>query len=260
MNLTVMANSIYAAVPLLGGRGKLRRASIGAWLGVLLCCAGAWAQTPSESTAGLKAQASRAYNPVFPYDALIAGRSGWAEISFTVDYNGRATFLTVDGASDAAFASAFQADVEAVEFSPPRKNGHPMMSQLKARFDFPGPPVSDDVARAILAELRKPKPAIYAVDELDKKPEPIRQPQPAYPWVLRSDEVSGQAEIEFVIDRNGRPLFPHIVSATNGDFGWAAATGIQRWRYQPPVKNGEKVDALIKVTVTFDISKAADMW
>jgi acyl dehydratase len=63
-----------------------------------------------------------------------------------------------------------------------------------------------------------------------------------------------------VIDRNGRPLFPHIISATHEDFGWAAATGILRWRYQPPVKNGEKVDARVKVTVVFDIKKSADMW
>jgi TonB family protein len=266
----LMANSISTTINLQRGRGKcwqtndlrsrrLPRVSFGTCLSLLLCCwVGAWAQ-PAES-GGAKAQPSRAYNPVFPFDALIAGHPGWAEVSFTVDNNGRATFLSTVGSSDAAFASAFQAEIEAIEFSPPRINGRPMTSQLKERFDFSGQPALDAVARGILAELRKQKPAIYAVDELDKKPEPIRQPQPAYPWVLRSDGVSGQAEIEVVIDRTGRPLFPRIVSSTNEDFGWAAATVVQRWRYQPPVKNGEKVDARLKVTVSFDINKAADMW
>jgi TonB family protein len=232
----------------------------GAWVGILLCTATLWAQTPPGGSDEIKAQASRAYNPVFPYEALVAGRGGWAEISFTIDYSGRAILPCTVAASDPAYASAFQADIEAIEFVPPRKNGSPLMSQLKERFDFPAQPALDAVAKGILAELRKPKPAIVNAAELDKKPEPIRQPQPAYPWILRSDGLSGQAEIEFVIDRNGRPLFPRILSSTNEDFGWAAVTGVQRWRYQPPVKNGEKVDARIKVTVIFDINKNADMW
>ena len=248
-----------------GRVGKRSRPSIkkmirGAWIGIFLCTATLSAQTPTGGSDEIRAQASRAYNPVFPYEALVAGHAGWAEITFTVDYSGRAILLSTVAASDPVFASAFQADIEAIEFVPPRKNGSPLMSQVKERYDFPAQPALDAIAKGILAELRKPKPAIVNVDELDKKPEPIRQPQPAYPWILRSDGLSGQAEIEFVIDRNGRPLFPRIISSTNGDFGWAAATGIQRWRYQPPVKNGEKVDARIKVTVVFDINKNADMW
>ena len=272
-NLFLMANSINAAIKLQGWIGKFRPASRYLrkrcpfpmrWtlLGLLLVCGAGVRAESSESPGAVKPEASpsRAYGPVIPYDALIAGRAGWAEISFTVDKNGRATFLSTVGSSDAAFAGAFQADIEAIEFSAPRINGRPMMSQLKERFDFPAQPTLDAVARAVLAELRKEKPAIYEVAELDKKPEPIRQPQPAYPWVLRSDGASGQAEIEFVIDRNGRPLFPRIVSSTSEDFGWAAATAIRGWRYQPPMKKGEKVDARIKVTVVFDLEKAANMW
>ena len=226
--------------------------SLGVGLGV--------ATVNAQPAGDRKASPSRAYNPVVPYDALIAGRAGSAEITFTVDYSGRAMLLNVVSATDANFAGAFMADIEQTEFSPPRINGRALMSSLKERFDFPAQPTVDAVAQGILAELRKPKPAILSADELDKKPQPIRQPAPAYPWAQRSDSASGQAEIEFVIDRNGRPLFPHIISATHEDFGWAAATGILRWRYQPPVKNGEKVDARIKVTVVFDIKKSADMW
>ena len=218
------------------------------------------AHAAQENAEASKAQASRAYNPVYPYEALMAGHGGWAEISVTVDNSGRAILPSTVGASDAAFASALQADIEAIEYIPPRKNGQPLMSQLKVRFVFPEQPALDVPARQILAELRKPTPAFYTVDELDKKPEPIRQPQPAYPWILRSDGISGQAEIEFVVDRTGHPLFPHVISASHADFGWAAATAVLRWRYQPPVKNGEKVDARIRETIVFDLNKASGMW
>jgi TonB family protein len=268
-----MAYSIYATIKPHGVNAKRKHAShasrgllpsikrviYGVLAGVFLCSAPLWAQTPAGANDN-KAQSSRAYNPVYPYEALVAGRGGWAEISYTVDYTGRAILPCTVAASDASFASAFQADIEAIEYIPPRRNGSPMMSQAKERFDFPAQPALDVVAKGILVELRKPKSDIYTVADLDKKPEPIRQPKPAYPWILRSDGVSGEAEVEFVIDRNGRPLFPRIVSATQTDFGWAAATAVQRWRYQPPLKNGAKVDVRITEKVVFDIIKTADMW
>jgi len=238
----------------------IRRASFGAWFCALLSCSSLLPQAMAQSPADAKAQPSRTYSPTYPYDALIAGRAGWAEINLTVDYSGRAIFLSTVGASDPASASALQADIEAIEFLAPRINGRPMMSSLKVRFDFSAQPTLDPAAKEVLTELRKSKPAIYTVEELDKKPAPIRQPLPAYPYILRSDGLSGQAEIEFVLDRTGRPLFARVISATQADFGWAAANCVQRWRYQPPVKNGEKVLARIKETVVFDINKAADMW
>lgn len=209
---------------------------------------------------GGAAQGSRAFSPITPYDELIAGRGGWAEVSFTVDYSGRAILLNTEASSARAFAHAFQADIEAVEFIPPRRNGQPIMSIARERFEFPATPAMDPVATHILEELRKPEPNLCPASELDAKPQPIRQPQPAYPWALRGDEVSGSAEVEFVIDRTGRVLFPRIVSATEEDFGWAAATAVTHWKYKPPTKNGVAVDTRIKDTVVFDIKKANGMW
>lgn len=239
-----------------GGMGLLMKA-LG--YGVLMAV-GVFTGVPLTKAQEVNAQASRAFNPVYPYDALIAGRGGWAEISYTVDYSGRAILPTVDGASEKAFALAFQADIDSIEFIPPRRNGQPVMSLSKQRFEFPAQPALDAIAREILNELRKPKPNLCPVEELDSKPEALRKPPSAYPWVLRGDGESGKAEVEFVIDRNGRVLFPRIVSATHEDFGWSAATAVTRWRYKPPTKGGVKVDTRIKETIVYDINKTSGMW
>jgi TonB family protein len=212
-----------------------------------------------EAKGQLVAQGSRGFSPIFPYDALIAGKTGYAQVTFTVDYSGRAMLLNVDSATDKNFAQAFSADIEAVEFITPRRNGHPLMSQVHERYEF-SKPVLDAVAQEILNELRKPEPKLLSESDLDAKPQPIRQPQPAYPSALRGDEESGKAEIEFIIDRTGRVLFPRIVSATHDDFGWAAATAVVRWKYKPPMKNGAAVDVRVRDTVVFDIKKANGMW
>lgn len=237
----------------LGGMKFLKRVVFFAGLGLFMCGATGWAQAD-------KATPSRAFKPVYPYEDLIAGREGWAEIGFSVDSVGRVILAAPVGASEPAFAHALMADLEAIEFSPPRKNGQPMVSLGRERYDFPAQPILDRVATEILAELRKPAPAITPVAELDSKPEAIRQPVKVYPWVLRSDEISGEAEIEFIIDRDGRPLFPRIVSATHEDFGWAAATDVLNWRYKSPTKNGVKVDTRITEKIVYDLKNAADMW
>lgn len=225
----------------------------------LLSCPKAGAEA-EENKPVIPAQGSRAFNPVVPYEALIAGRAGWAQISFTVDYSGRAILLNTEACSDRSFAQAFQADIEAIEFIPPRRNGQPIMTAARERYEFPANPALDAVAQEVLKELRKPEPGLCPVEQLDAPPQPIRQPQPAYPWALRGDEESGKAEIEFVIDRTGRVLFPRVVSATHVDFGWAAATAVIRWKYKPPTKNGTPVDTRIRDTIVFDIKKANGMW
>jgi TonB family protein len=253
MNSSILTRSLSR-----GASQFLKHVVFIAGLSVLMCGLTSWAQ--SSKAPYEKAQASRAFKPVYPYEALIAGREGWADIGFTVDSAGRVILASPMAASETAFAHAFMADLEAIEFSPPRKNGQPLMSLGRERYNFPAKPVLDPVASEILTELRKPEPAITPVAELDSKPEAIRKPVTVYPWVLRGDEISGEAEIEFIIDRNGRTLFPRIVSATHEDFGWAAATAVLNWRYKSPMKGGAKVDTRITEKIVYDLKKAADMW
>src|ERR1035437_3273965 len=146
-----MANLIHASNDQTAGsatrcfRSRFMTCVIMLSLGLVFGLATARAQQSAGAADEKKAQPSRAYNPVVPYDALIAGRSGSAEISFTVDYSGRAMLLNTVSATDAAFANAFMADIEAVEFSPPRVNGRALMSSLIERFNFPAQPALDAV-------------------------------------------------------------------------------------------------------------------
>ena len=195
--------------------------------------------------------------PVYPYDMIVQGRSGWAETKFLIDYTGRALFTCPSGASDEDFARAVIAMVEASEFTPAQKDNRTVMAPAVEHYTFNGEAALDAEARRVLNELRKPAPAIVSATELDDRPKVVRQSSPVYPRALKSDGVTGQAEIEFVIDREGRVLFPRIVSATHQDFGWAAATAVAQWKFKAPEKNGEKVDARMVVPVIFDARQLA---
>lgn len=201
----------------------------------------------------------RTIAPVYPYEMLIEGREGRAEVEFTVEYSGRAVLASVANATDPAFAKALIADIEANEFIPPRINGQPRISPAIVRYVFNSTAGLDERARQILAELRKPRPNLASENQLDRKLTPLRQ-DVRYPYSILTDGVSGEATLEIVVDRTGRVLFPRIVSATTDDIGYAAATAVARWRYPAPVKGGQPVDARIQVKVAYDASKIATSW
>lgn len=193
--------------------------------------------------------------PVYPFDELVKGKTGWAEVRFMVDYSGRPIMTTVAASSNPVFGRSLLAEIESNEFMPPRVNGQPQITLSGERYSFNGEANLDPSEKRILAELRKPMPALSNSRELDKALTPIRRDAPTFPSALLSEGVSGKVELEFVVDRDGRAMFPRIVSSSHEDFGWAAAAAISRWRYQPPVKGGAKVDTRANVTVTFDSSK-----
>jgi TonB family protein len=201
--------------------------------------------------------AKRKVAPVYPYELLIAGRAGWAEASFVVDYVGRPLFANPRAASDPAFAKAAVAAVEASEYTPGKRQNYRVMSPTTEHVEFAGEASLDPLARQILADLRSGGSKVVPMSALDERPRAVRQDSPAYPRALKDDGLTGQAEIEFVVDTEGRVLFPRIISATHEDFGWAAATAVAQWRYQPPQKNGEKVAAKMRVPILFDAQKLA---
>lgn len=201
--------------------------------------------------------ASRQLVPVYPYEQLVKGQSGWGEVSFVVDYSGRAILAAPTAASDGAFARSIIAMLEATEFSPAKKGRRTVLALSTDRAHFSPEATLDPVARNVLAELRKNTPAIYNLNDLDARPKALVQRSAVYPRALKTDGLTGQAEIEFIVDRDGRVLFPRIVSSSHEDFGWAAATAVAQWKFNPPLRNGQRVDARMTVPVNFDAKTLA---
>ena len=195
--------------------------------------------------------------PVYPYEQLVKGQPGWGEVSFIVDYSGRAILAAPTGASDTAFARSIIATLEATEFSPAKKGRRSVLAPSIDRAHFNPEATLDPVARNVLAELRKATPAIYTLNDLDARPKALVQRTAVYPRALKTDGLTGQAEIEFIVDRDGRVLFPRIISSSHEDFGWAAATAVAQWKFNPPLRNGQRVDARMTVPVTFDAKTLA---
>jgi TonB family protein len=183
-----------------------------------------------------------AVNPVFPYEMAVAETRGRAEVVFDLDSTGRVEHMTVVSCDHPELAEALRAMGEACRFTGAFKDRKAIGYQLRRPQDFA--PFAeflsfDSRTKKLLELLRSGGGGIVAVGELDAKPAPIYRPGPVYPQALLAARTAGSAEIEFFIDPDGRAQLPRIVSASQPEFGWAAATAVQQWYYDPPRRQGK---------------------
>ena len=81
----------------------------------------------------------------------------------------------------------------------------------------------------------------------------IYQPKPDYPELARLARIEGEVELEAVIGADGtveelkvRRGHPLLVKA--------AIDAVRKWRYQPTLLNGEPVEVMTEITVTFKMT------
>ncbi|HUJ43592.1 MAG TPA: TonB family protein [Opitutaceae bacterium] len=190
---------------------------------------------------------------VYPYELAMAGVEGEVELQFNVDSGGLARDIVVVRANEPAFGFAAQAMLEAWQFEPRTEKGRPVQQTLKVRFDSASSDVALDAsARELLAELKKEKPDITKANALDGVPWAVKTVKPIYPRnLLKASGVSGEATIDFLVDRNGKVQLPRIVSSTQWEFGWAAATALLRFEFTPPMRAGEPTATRMRLPIKF---------
>jgi TonB family protein len=188
--------------------------------------------------------------PVYPREHLLAGEEGTATAEFTVDGKGNTTEVTLVSASAPEYGAALVAAVEAWGFKPASTDGNQVPARLRVVHGFV-PPTSGSNARLVEA-IRPGGAGVGGASGLDQKLKPLWRGFPVYPAAFKDAPVVGSAEIEFIIDQDGRARLPRVRKATHEEFGWAAATAISQWVFERPIRKGEPVD--VKVVIPFDFT------
>jgi TonB family protein len=192
-------------------------------------------------------------DPVYPYDLLLAGTEGAAEADFVIGADGSVQSVSVRQATQPEFGRALAAALECWLFKPARNasSGVPIKAVLHWHF---GPPATSGASwpvTRLVERIRNKDTANLTAKGLDARPEPWFQAAPLYPAELRGADPAGKAEIEFILDREGRCRLARIVAASREEFGWAAATAVERWVFNPPKRGGQPVDMRVRIPVEF---------
>ncbi len=197
----------------------------------------------------------RSVKAVYPYDLLMKGKTGHAKVTFIVDPTGNARGAVVEKASRKDFGLAAAAMVEAWTFEPAMKDGKPSWALLNTKLIFKrtGSDAPIDAATVELAEaIKNKKVKLHEFAKVDTRPRPIYQVGPELPEALRKSKKGATAEIEFIIDHDGRVRLPRIVKSSDKAFGWAAATAVSRWFFTPPSDQGEPVYVRVRVPLAYE--------
>ncbi len=92
---------------------------------------------------------------------------------------------------------------------------------------------------------------VFSLAEIDQKPRPIFQAAPTYPAEMRAQKVIGLVQIILVVDAQGRVAQAKIEKTSHDAFNRPALEAVRRWKFEPAVKGGQKVDCKLRVPIRF---------
>lgn len=97
---------------------------------------------------------------------------------------------------------------------------------------------------------------IFNLADLDKAPEPIFQPAPQFPAMLKREVSEARVVVDFIVTNEGRVVDAHVTSTTYPGFEHAATEAIERWQFRPGMKGGKKVNTRMRVPLLFKVTDA----
>lgn len=153
--------------------------------------------------------------------------SGIVTIAVQLDNQGKITGTEVVSSSHEELNPITLDAVQRWEFTPAYISGKAVPSTVYAPFEYVGQPMAKTE--------RSPKPVLVDNNEL----KPLRQSSPTVPESLA--ELSGEVEIEFVIDATGYVAEAKILSSSQPALGELARRTALNWKFTPIVKNGVAV-------------------
>jgi protein TonB len=93
--------------------------------------------------------------------------------------------------------------------------------------------------------------AVFAVADLNQAPRVIFQVAPTYPLELRRRKIEGTVQLAFIVDQQGRVVSPKVESSTHAAFEGPALEAIKQWKFEPGIRDQEKVQSKMRVPIRF---------
>ena len=130
-------------------------------------------------------------------------------------------------------------------------------AQAPVRPDFSGEWVLD-AAKTTLTGLpmRVEGPGRGASSGTTTPPVKISGPGPRYPPDAQRDKITGLVVLEAIITAKGDVAGLELLRPVHPLLDAAALEAVQQWKYRPATREGQPIDVIMTVTVTFNISGA----
>jgi RNA polymerase sigma factor (sigma-70 family) len=95
----------------------------------------------------------------------------------------------------------------------------------------------------------------FDISKLDQQPVPRFQARPRYPADMREAGISGEAVVDFIVDKNGDVQRAHAVRSSRREFEAAAVEAVSKWKFKPGRVSQRNVNTHMQVPIVFSLSE-----
>lgn len=92
---------------------------------------------------------------------------------------------------------------------------------------------------------------LFNIGDLDRRPEPIVQTPPTFPYEFKKDVESARVQLGFIVTNKGDVIMVYVISSTHRGFERAALEGVAKWKFKPGLRNGKKVNTRVQQAIDF---------
>ena len=178
-----------------------------------------------------KPQIKVAFYPIYPREQLLNGDVGSAKVLFLLNEKGRVSKAKVDESSHPAFAEAALRAIKSWRFAPFMVDGKPVAVKMRQPFRFE--PSTE--AFFSLEHLKRYQKGIQL--------QPLEACKPAYPIVLKKDQIRGHCDVIISVDEMGKVFRSRIEQSSHPAFEESALEAASGWEFTPfrRMDNFEKI-------------------
>jgi periplasmic protein TonB len=94
---------------------------------------------------------------------------------------------------------------------------------------------------------------LFNIADLDRKPEPIVQTPPQFPYELKQSVSEGHVRVGFIVSNRGDVIMPYIISSSERGFERATLDAVMKWKFKPGIRGGRKVNTRVEQPIDFKV-------
>ena len=151
-----------------------------------------------------------------------------------------------------------------VDFAPPMQSDVPsivMADSFVQQIQPPPPEAVKPTANLVTIPATRPTGPgarlkdVFSLDQLDQIPVVKYQAKAVYPFEMSRAGVTGEVNVEFVVDINGDVREAYAKRSTQREFEASAIQAVSKWKFRAGKRGGKAVNTRMSVPIVFTLSE-----
>lgn len=94
---------------------------------------------------------------------------------------------------------------------------------------------------------------VFTLDQVERAPQVVLQVPAAYPATMRSQKITGEVVVRFIVDADNRVRDVRVVSSTQREFEQPTIQAVHKWQFKAGLKGGRPVAVQMEVPIRFNL-------